>query len=106
MTSTPGVVNRRWPRSIYELEVLEQRYFLSAGFFDFTFADGGKLIDVFFNHESTTEIQVLVQRDGKILVGGDQRGGGVFIARYNPDGTFDSSFASEGQFTTSDLWYF
>src|SRR5258706_5804310 len=106
MNQSHDAEDRHWQRPIYELEVLERRYFLNAGFPDPNFADGGLLIDNRIHPEFEAAIQVLVQRDGKILVGGDEKEGRVFIARYNADGTLDESFCSGGLLSTSDLWWF
>jgi uncharacterized delta-60 repeat protein len=46
---------------------------------------------------------VTLQPDGKILVAGDFDAGGqdrIFLARYNPNGTLDTSFDSDGKVTT------
>lgn len=46
---------------------------------------------------------VAVQSDGKILVVGGEFGGSVafFVARYNSDGSLDSSFSGDGKATFS-----
>ncbi len=75
---------------------------LSLGFFatvgqaapgdlDPTFGTGGKVTTVFGHN---TAFDVAIQTDGKIVVVG---GSGDFaLARYNPDGTLDTSFGSNG----------
>jgi hypothetical protein len=68
-----------------------------AGKLDPTFGEGGTVRVI--NPESTVELGLTVQRDGKIVVGG-RRGGfdGASIAnsigtidRFNPDGSFDTT---------------
>ena len=71
---------------------------------DFSFGNGGKQITHFFDAGSQAK-GVVLQPDGKIVVAGTApdsatRGpGGVdfALARYNADGSLDSSFGSGGQ---------
>jgi len=107
MSFSQILVNRKWPRSAYTLEALEQRYFLSSGSLDPTFWAAGRLIDGRIMPYSYSDLQILMQSDGKILVGGTDVGGtdqrsGVFIARYNADGTKDASFSGDGIFQVDD----
>jgi len=91
---------------VYELEALERRYFLSAVSLDPLFAEGGKLIDRRIRPAHGSDVQLLVQNDGKILVGGATEKSGLFLARYNADGAFDKSFSGDGLINTSDIWSF
>ncbi len=74
------------------------------GTLDNTFGSGGKVITDFtgFNDEGNT---VGIQSDGKIVVGGNFSNGTPFInhfalARYNTDGSLDTTFGSGGKVTT------
>jgi uncharacterized delta-60 repeat protein len=44
---------------------------------------------------------VLAQPDGKLVVAGSSENGRLFIARFNPTGTFDARFAANGIFLSS-----
>lgn len=74
------------------------------GSLDGTFGNGGKVITSF--GASTDRINtILVQDDGKIVVGGDSDQGtatGVdfALARYNADGTLDAGFGNGGKALT------
>jgi uncharacterized delta-60 repeat protein len=75
------------------------------GSLDSTFGAGGK---VFTDFPSTLDQAnaVAIQSDGKIIIAGSQRvdiftGNDNFaLARYNPDGSLDSTFGSGGKVTT------
>jgi uncharacterized delta-60 repeat protein len=72
------------------LEALEGRSLLSAGALDPTFGTGGMVTGTM----SDVLTPVVVQPDGKIVVGGNT-GGKSFnfeLARYNSDGSLDSTF--------------
>ncbi|KYC42820.1 hypothetical protein WA1_11880 [Scytonema hofmannii PCC 7110] len=74
------------------------------GSLDNSFGTGGKIItDISRNNNKNH--QVVLQPDGKILVAGGGYTGNnsndFLIARYNLDGTPDSSFGSNGKVTTS-----
>jgi uncharacterized delta-60 repeat protein len=85
------------------------RRFNPDGTLDATFGDAGKVTTTFpFQQSSTAEIRSLaLQPDGKILAGGYSRktldnGSEVFtIVRYNPDGTLDTSFGTDGKFISN-----
>src|SRR5262249_38329490 len=69
------------------------------GSLDTTFGVGGKLIDSVFGSASG----ILAQVDGKILISGgtsERDGGDFIIARYNANGSLDSSFGVMGRVTT------
>ena len=82
--------------------------FNTNGKLDTTFGSGGTVTTEFFTtplagvHEAANA--VLVQPDGKILVGGAARQGQnrfaptmTAVARYNPDGKLDTTFGSGGR---------
>ncbi len=79
---------------------------LRDGGLDASFGTGGKVSTAFNNGSRSDEAQaVAVQPDGKILVAGssDQGASGYdfALARYNADGTLDTSFGSGGRVITS-----
>jgi uncharacterized delta-60 repeat protein len=88
---------RRRPNSRPCLEALEDRCLLNAGYLDPTFgAAGAGLVNpaiAFLNSSRPEGIgqRALIQSDGKVLAlpGGN-------IARYNTDGSLDTSFGSAG----------
>jgi uncharacterized delta-60 repeat protein len=73
-----------------------------SGDLDLTFGTGGK-VTTDFSKKSEAAVAVLVQPDGKIVAGGSSGPFGVdfALARYNPDGTLDTSFGSGGRVTTN-----
>jgi uncharacterized delta-60 repeat protein len=82
--------------------------FTANGNLDPGFGTGGKVTTEFFNPPLAGAQEradaVLVQPDGKILVGGSARQGQnrfaptmTAIARYNPNGSLDTSFGSGGK---------
>jgi|SRR5579864_1214238 len=93
---TTRATRARRPR----LESLEERTLLNAGTLDTTFGGTGIVIGT-----SGVDNAVLVQpADGKIVTAGfspNSSGTDNFtLARYNPDGTPDASFGSNGQVVT------
>ena len=76
-----------------------------AGSLDPTFGIGGKALTDFTAILSPTIMRrnpgaVAVQTDGKIVVAGSSDQGGNFaVARYNADGSLDSSFGTGGKQT-------
>ena len=68
----------------------------APGDLDPTFGNGGKLIDgVVRSHSGDVANGVAVQADGKIVVAGFRS-----LARYNPDGSLDTTFGSGGYIAT------
>jgi uncharacterized delta-60 repeat protein len=68
---------------------------------DPTFGAGGKILTDFGGVDGIED--VAVQRDGKIVAVGTQNqtaSGSEFLARYDNDGTLDSSFGAGGKVTT------
>jgi uncharacterized delta-60 repeat protein len=97
------MANRRSSQGLFEVESLEQRCFLSADFLDPGFANAGKLIERRFQLAPSSEVQLLIQEDGKILIGGETDDRQLFLARYNPNGTVDKTFSDDGLIMTADL---
>jgi uncharacterized delta-60 repeat protein len=65
------------------------------GTLDSTFGEGGKVVTSMSSGDDYA-VSVTIQADEKIVVGGD--GGNQFaVARYNPDGTLDTSFSDDGR---------
>ena len=71
------------------------------GSLDSTFGSGGKVIG-----GGRTPTSILIQPDGRIVVGGNIIGSGLpnnldfDLVRYNPNGTLDETFGSGGKVTT------
>ncbi len=72
--------------------------FNSDGTLDSTFATNGKVITDFTSSDDTGN-SIKVLSDGKILVAGTS-GSDFALARYNSNGTLDTTFYGGGQFTT------
>ncbi len=71
----------------------------SNGTLDASFGDGGKVTTGFggwYDYASA----VAIQNDGKIVAAGHAEVGGFALARYNSDGTLDTSFGNGGKVTT------
>jgi uncharacterized delta-60 repeat protein len=67
---------------------------------DPTFGNGGiARTDIYTNKKFKLPTGLIIQPDGKILISGN------FIARYQTDGTPDSSFAVNGFFTPPYSWF-
>jgi uncharacterized delta-60 repeat protein len=76
---------------------------------DNTFGKGGKLTTNFSGKGKTASYDaatsMALQADGKIVVAGVTSSGGpnnIALARYNPDGSLDSTFGKGGLVTTAD----
>ncbi len=87
-------------------ERLEDRTLLSAGDLDPTFGDGGLVTTSFGPLASLDEGHVVaIQSDGKIVVAGRSASGtgtgyDFALARYNSDGSLDTTFGIGGKVTT------
>jgi uncharacterized delta-60 repeat protein len=101
----PANPARRTPFSFRpRLEALEDRCLLSAGAPDPTFGNGAGYVTTSLGKYGASASSVLIQPDGKILVGGSDYAGTknaappqVFaVVRYNTDGSLDTSFGSGG----------
>src|SRR5207244_6184161 len=83
----------------HALEALEPRRLFAVGDLDPSFAGGTVLRD--FVHGNDFGFAVAVQADNKVLVAGTAASGGVSgndfaVARFNENGTVDTSFGSGG----------
>ena len=68
----------------------------APGDLDATFGSGGKVMTDFGDNEIANAIAI--QPDGKIVVAGEATYAGRFaLARYNPNGSLDSSFGNGGK---------
>jgi uncharacterized delta-60 repeat protein len=82
------------------LESLEDRCLLSGpGSLDTTFGTGGLVTTSFTRKPLDSVSSVAVQTDGKIIAAGAITTNAE-IARYNPNGTLDSTFGTGGKVTT------
>ena len=76
------------------LEGLEGRLLLAAGDLDPGFGIGGKVMTDFAGPTRNSGEGVAVQADGKLVVVG-----GIGVARYNTDGSLDTTFGTGGRVT-------
>jgi uncharacterized delta-60 repeat protein len=76
----------------------------APGNLDTTFDGDGKAATDFVDAFNDSGLDVAVQEDGKIVVAGDvlvsETGHDFGVARYNPDGSPDTTFGSGGKVTT------
>ena len=79
----------------------------SSGVLDPTFGTGGKVITD-FGASNEGIAAVAVQSDGKLVAAGSSylNGGDFALARYNPNGTLDTSFGSGGKVRTDFGGYY
>jgi uncharacterized delta-60 repeat protein len=79
--------------------------YLPSGELDGSFGSGGKVVTP-LGPDADTAYAMVLQPDGKIVVGGDTNNGSnqtgldFALVRYLPDGTLDASFGSAGIVTT------
>src|SRR6266542_2214446 len=99
-------VRTRPPGRRLAVERLEDRLTPSTGgSLDPTFGSGGHVLSSFSNHYDEADA-VTVQADGKIVVAGitvtsgSRTADDFLVARYNADGTLDTSFGSGGRTVT------
>src|SRR4051812_42222373 len=76
------------------LESLESRQLLSAGALDTSFNDDGKATIDFGGGVKVSANDVAVQTDGKTVVAGDASNGNLALARFNIDGSLDTTFGA------------
>ena len=85
------------------VESLEPRCLLAAGHLDPSFGVGGKVTTTFGSSQSVAANGMAVQSDGKIVVAGYTNTAvslDFALARYNEDGSLDTSFDGDGKVTT------
>jgi uncharacterized delta-60 repeat protein len=78
----------------------------ASGDLDTTFSGDGRIIQS-FGGTGHVGNDVAVQADGKVVVVGQKwtaAGGDFAIARYNPDGTLDTTFSGDGQQVVNIGW--
>ena len=98
-------------RSQRRAELLEGRELLSGlGVLDPTFGQGGAVItDTLGKSNDTAHGMAITQPDGKILVAGMESqpafGNDYYVARYNADGSLDTSFGNNGYVKTDISGY-
>lgn len=93
--------HRRQPRTL-QLERLEDRTLLNAGALDPTFGSGGFATTPINTNAIVNS--VIVQPDAKIVAGGVSTANNIQVfslARYNSNGTLDSTFGKAGIVTTA-----
>src|SRR5262245_31368024 len=88
-----------WTSAFQFVQSLEARRLFAAGDLDLTFGGGSVLQD--FAHRNDFALAVAVQSDDKVVLAGwissgTSTGNDFALARFNPDGTLDSSFGSGG----------
>lgn len=66
---------------------------------DQTFGSGGKVTTEFLNGSASGRA-LAIQNDGKIIVAGNLGNSDFALARYNSDGSLDTTFGSAGKVTT------
>lgn len=91
----------------YGCEALERRLLMAAGDLDPSFSGDGRMLTGFPGYTSAEGADVAVQADGKIIVVGtasnDDQNPNTFddadvaVARYNADGTLDTTFDGDGR---------
>jgi uncharacterized delta-60 repeat protein len=85
--------------SVLAVERLEDRTLLNGGGLDTTFGESGKVDTDLIGSRSDAASSVVWQPDGKLLVAGTS-GNQLAVTRYNPDGSLDTSFGSDGKVLT------
>ena len=83
-------------------ESLESRCLLSAGDLDSSFGVAGRVTTTFSSSEAAATA-LAIQSDGQLVVAGQIFNGvnhDFAVARFNSDGSLDSTFSSDGKFTT------
>jgi uncharacterized delta-60 repeat protein len=98
---------KRPPRVRLNLERLEDRLTPTAGLLDPTFGAGaGYVLSLFPNQQADQANAVAVQSNGQIVIAGATAASGktpgaqFLVARYNADGSVDTSFGTGGYTAT------
>lgn len=66
---------------------------------DTTFGDNGKVICNFYNTNDSAN-GIVIQPDGKIIISINSQSANFMLARFNSDGSFDTSFGDMGKVVT------
>lgn len=82
-------------------EFLVER-FNENGTLDTSFGGGDGIVTTSFGHETQRASSIVIEPGGKLLVSGDA-GGEFALARYNSDGSFDTSFGGSDGEVTADV---
>jgi uncharacterized delta-60 repeat protein len=88
------------------LDVLEDRFLLAAGDLDTAFGNGGEVLTAFppaskqFKGTGGNPFDVEIQSDGKIVAAGEGLHS-FALARYNTNGSLDSTFGTGGKVETT-----
>src|SRR3954468_327865 len=103
-TNISGTFSAKNSRSTSSFEPLEGRTMFAAGSIDSLFGTNGTVVRNIFNSDDYG-FAVAVQSDGKVLVAGRASngvsGGSDFaVARFNSNGSLDTSFGMNGIATT------
>ncbi len=96
--------SRRSSGPTLTVEALESRALLSGNGLDSTFGSGGEVLTSFGGGDvDAVAAKILVQPNGKIVAVGTSTSGGVAsfaLARYNSDGSLDTTFGANGEVTS------
>src|SRR5439155_13478835 len=88
--------------NIFGISAIALARYNTDGSLDATFGNNGRVRDVFFGLVEITSMAL--QADGKMVVAGDGFTDtftiDFFVARYNSDGTLDTTFSDDGWVTT------
>jgi uncharacterized delta-60 repeat protein len=100
----PSATSARRARGPAPIECLEPRTLLAASLLDPSFGGGDGLASADFRGGDDEAVKVVVLADGKLLVAGTAtsaaNGRDIAVARFNPDGTPDTTFGTGGKTTT------
>lgn len=82
----------------------------TTGTLDTSFDGDGKVVTLFPGNNSARGYGLALQPDGKIIMAGQVNSLGLGLARYNPNGSLDTSFGTAGEVTlgssgVTDSWY-
>ncbi len=90
------------PNLVFQLDILATYLaVLKAGDLDPSFGAKG-IVTTDFNGNNDIANDVIIQSDGKVIAIGNEFSG-IDLARYNIDGSLDSSFGKNGKVNTSSL---
>ncbi|HEX8398793.1 MAG TPA: FG-GAP-like repeat-containing protein [Pyrinomonadaceae bacterium] len=74
--------------------------YLPDGMLDPSFGTGGKVYESFDDLGGTPQTMI-IQPDGKIVVAGSDNNSVLFVARFNPNGSLDTSFGTNGRIVSN-----